>query len=266
MQQYLELLQTVLDKGVKRQDRTGTGTLSIFGAQMRFDLSKGFPLLTTKKLNTKAIIYELLWFIQGQTNIKWLNEHGVHIWDPWADENGELGRIYGYQWRNWTAENGKHIDQLKNAIETIKNNPTSRRIIVSAWNVGDLDKMALPPCHILYQFYVDTENRRLSLQLYQRSADLFIGVPFNIASYSLLLMLVAQVTGYQPGDFVHTLGDTHIYLNHIDQVKLQLSRTPKQLPTVELNPDVKCLFDFTYDDIKIKNYDAWPHIKAPVAV
>lgn len=266
MQQYLDLLQKVLDTGVKRQDRTGTGTLSIFGAQMRFDMSKGFPLLTTKKLNTKAIIYELLWFIQGQTNIKWLNDNGVHIWDPWADENGELGRIYGYQWRNWTAENGKHIDQLKNALETIKNNPTSRRIIVSAWNVGDLDKMALPPCHILYQFYVDTENKRLSLQLYQRSADLFIGVPFNIASYSLLLMMVAQVTGYQPGDFVHTLGDTHIYLNHIEQVKLQLSRTPKPLPTVELNPEVKCLFDFTYDDIKIKNYDAWPHIKAPVAV
>ncbi len=266
MQQYLDLLQKVLDTGVKRQDRTGTGTLSIFGAQMRFDLSKGFPLLTTKKLNTKAIIYELLWFIQGQTNIKWLNDNGVHIWDPWADENGELGRIYGYQWRNWTAENGKHIDQLKNALETIKNNPTSRRIIVSAWNVGDLDKMALPPCHILYQFYVDTENKRLSLQLYQRSADLFIGVPFNIASYSLLLMMVAQVTGYQPGDFVHTLGDTHIYLNHIEQVKLQLSRTPKPLPTVELNPEVKCLFDFTYDDIKIKNYEAWPHIKAPVAV
>ena len=266
MQQYLDLLQKVLDTGVKRQDRTGTGTLSIFGAQMRFDLSKGFPLLTTKKLNTKAIIYELLWFIQGQTNIKWLNDNGVHIWDPWADENGELGRIYGYQWRNWTAENGKHIDQLKNALETIKNNPTSRRIIVSAWNVGDLDKMALPPCHILYQFYVDTENKRLSLQLYQRSADLFIGVPFNIASYSLLLMMVAQVTGYQPGNFVHTLGDTHIYLNHIEQVKLQLSRTPKPLPTVELNPEVKCLFDFTYDDIKIKNYDAWPHIKAPVAV
>ena len=266
MQQYLDLLKNVLENGVKKQDRTGVGTLSIFGAQMRFDLSKGFPLLTTKKLNTKAIIYELLWFIQGQTNIKWLNDHGIHIWDPWADQNGELGRIYGYQWRGWTAENGRRIDQLKNAIETIKNNPTSRRIIVSAWNVGDLDKMALPPCHILFQFYVDTENRRLSLQLYQRSADLFIGVPFNIASYSLLLLMVAQVTGYQPGEFIHTLGDTHIYLNHIQQVKQQLQRTPKPLPTVKLNPDVKCLFDFTYDDIKIENYQAWPHIKAPVAV
>ncbi len=266
MQQYLDLLKYVLENGGKKQDRTGVGTLSIFGAQMRFDLSKGFPLMTTKKLNTKAIIYELLWFIRGETNIKWLNDNGVHIWDPWADENGELGRIYGYQWRGWTAENGERIDQLKNAIETIKNNPTSRRIIVSAWNVGDLDKMALPPCHILYQFYVDPVNRKLSLQLYQRSADLFIGVPFNIASYSLLLMMVAQVTGYQPGEFIHTLGDTHIYLNHIEQVKEQLSRKPKPLPTVRLNPEVKCLFDFKYEDITIENYDAWPHIKAPVAV
>ncbi len=266
MQQYLDLLRYTLENGVKKDDRTGVGTLSIFGYQMRFDLSKGFPLLTTKKLHTKSIIYELLWFIRGETNIKWLNDHGVHIWDPWADENGELGRIYGYQWRGWTGENGQRIDQLKQAIETIRNNPTSRRIIVSAWNVGDMDKMALPPCHILYQFYVDPVNKKLSLQLYQRSADLFIGVPFNIASYSLLLMMVAQVTGYKPGEFVHTLGDAHIYLNHIDQVKLQLSRTPRPLPRVHLNPEVKCLFDFKYEDITIEGYDAWPHIKAEVAV
>lgn len=266
MQQYLDLLSYTLEHGVEKKDRTGVGTISIFGYQMRFDLSKGFPLLTTKKLHFKSIVYELLWFIQGKTNIKWLNEHGVRIWNPWADENGELGRIYGYQWRGWTAEDGKRIDQLKNAIEIIKNNPNSRRIIVSAWNVGDLDKMALPPCHILFQFYVDTVNKSLSLQLYQRSADLFIGVPFNIASYSLLLLMVAQVTGYKPGEFIHTLGDAHIYLNHLDQVKLQLSRKPRALPQVKLNDKVKCLFDFKYEDIVLSGYDPWPHIKADVAV
>jgi thymidylate synthase len=266
MQQYLDLLNHVLHNGIKKQDRTGTGTLSIFGAQLRFDLSKGFPLLTTKKLNTKAIVYELLWFIRGETNIKWLNQHGVHIWDPWAKPNGDLGPIYGYQWRHWPTCNGQHIDQLKNAIETIKHNPNSRRIIISAWNVADLDKMALPPCHILFQFYVDTFNKRLSLQLYQRSADLFIGVPFNIASYSLLLSMVAHVTGYKPGEFIHTMGDAHIYLNHIEQVKTQLQRQPKPLPTLWLNPKITCLFDFTFNDIKFNNYQAWPHIKAPVAV
>lgn len=266
MKQYLDVLRYTLEKGVKKEDRTGVGTISTFGHQMRFDLSEGFPLITTKKLHVKSIIYELLWFIRGDTNIKWLNDHGVHIWDPWADENGELGRIYGYQWRGWTGENGERIDQLKQAIDTIRNNPTSRRIIVSAWNVGDLDKMALPPCHILYQFYVDPVNKKLSLQLYQRSADLFIGVPFNIASYSLLLMMVAQVTGYTPGEFIHTLGDAHIYLNHLEQVKLQLSRTPRPLPRVRLNPEVKCLFDFRYEDITIEGYDPWPHIKGEVAV
>lgn len=265
MKQYLDVLKYVLDNGIKKQDRTGVGTLSVFGYQMRFNLQEGFPLLTTKKLHLKSIIYELLWFIKGETNVRYLQENGVRIWNPWADENGDLGPIYGHQWRKWTAKEG-NIDQLKNAIDQIRNNPTSRRIIVSAWNVGDLPKMALPPCHILYQFYVDPVNKRLSLQLYQRSADLFIGVPFNIASYSLLLMMVAQVTGYQPWEFIHTLGDAHIYLNHIEQVKLQLSREPRPLPTMKLNPNVKCLFDFKYEDFKLENYNPHPHIKADVAV
>ncbi len=264
MQQYLEILDHVLKHGTKKEDRTGTGTLSVFGYQARYDLSKGFPLITTKKLHLKSIIYELLWFIRGDTNVKWLQEHGVRIWNPWAGPDGELGRIYGYQWRKWTTENGGHIDQLKNVVEQIKTNPDSRRLIVSAWNVGDLDKMNLPPCHILYQFYV--ADGKLSLQLYQRSADLFIGVPFNIASYSLLLMMVAQVTGLEPGEFIHTLGDTHIYLNHIEQVKEQLSREPRPLPKMRLNPEVKDLFDFKYEDFTLEGYDPWPHIKADVAV
>jgi len=264
MQQYLEILDHVLKHGTKKEDRTGTGTLSVFGYQARYDLSKGFPLITTKKLHLKSIIYELLWFIRGDTNVKWLQEHGVRIWNPWADPDGELGRIYGYQWRKWTTENGGHIDQLKNVVEQIKTNPDSRRLIVSAWNVGDLDKMNLPPCHILYQFYV--ADGKLSLQLYQRSADLFIGVPFNIASYSLLLMMVAQVTGLEPGEFIHTLGDAHIYLNHIEQVKEQLSREPRPLPKMRLNPEVKDLFDFKYEDFTLEGYDPWPHIKADVAV
>ncbi len=263
MKQYLQLLDFVLKNGVRKDDRTGVGTLSIFGYQMRFNLQEGFPLLTTKKLHLKSIIYELLWFIKGDTNIKYLNDHGVRIWNPWADENGDLGRIYGYQWRSWTAE-GRNIDQLKNVIEQLKNNPNSRRHIVSAWNVGDLDKMALPPCHILFQFYV--AEGKLSCQLYQRSADLFIGVPFNIASYSLLTMMMAQVLGLQPGEFIHTLGDAHIYLNHIPQVKLQLTRKPRKLPKMILNPEVKCLFDFKYEDFTLVDYNPYPHIKAEVAV
>ncbi len=263
MKQYLEILDYVLKNGVKKEDRTGTGTLSVFGYQTRYDLQKGFPLVTTKKIHFKSVVYELLWFIKGETNIKFLTDNGVRIWNPWADENGELGRIYGYQWRSWTAED-RNIDQLSQVIEQIKNNPNSRRIIVSAWNVGDLDKMALPPCHILFQFYV--ANGKLSCQLYQRSADLFIGVPFNIASYALLTKMIAQVTGLQAGEFIHTLGDAHIYLNHIEQVKLQLSRQPKPLPELKLNPDIKNLFDFTYDDIKLIGYDPYPHIKADVAV
>ncbi len=263
MKQYLEILDYVLKNGVKKEDRTGTGTLSVFGYQTRYDLQKGFPLVTTKKIHFKSVVYELLWFIKGETNIKFLTDNGVRIWNPWADENGELGRIYGYQWRSWTAED-RNIDQLSQVIEQIKNNPNSRRLIVSAWNVGDLDKMALPPCHILFQFYV--ANGKLSCQLYQRSADLFIGVPFNIASYALLTKMIAQVTGLQAGEFIHTLGDAHIYLNHIEQVKLQLSRQPKPLPELELNPEIKSLFDFTYDDIKLIGYDPHPHIKADVAV
>ncbi len=263
MKQYLEILDYVLKNGIKKEDRTGTGTLSVFGYQTRYDLQKGFPLVTTKKIHFKSVVYELLWFIKGETNIKFLTDNGVRIWNPWADENGELGRIYGYQWRSWTAED-RNIDQLKQVIEQIKNNPNSRRLIVSAWNVGDLDKMALPPCHILFQFYV--ANGKLSCQLYQRSADLFIGVPFNIASYALLTKMIAQVTGLQAGEFIHTLGDAHIYLNHIEQVKLQLSREPKPLPELELNPEIKSLFDFTYDDIKLIGYDPHPHIKADVAV
>jgi thymidylate synthase len=264
MKQYLELLDHILDKGVKKDDRTGTGTLSVFGYQMRFDLADGFPMLTTKKLHLKSIIHELLWFLQGNTNTGYLNDNGVKIWNEWADENGNLGRIYGYQWRSWTAPDGKHIDQISQVINSIKSNPNSRRHIVSAWNVGDLDKMALPPCHILFQFYV--ADGKLSCQLYQRSADIFLGVPFNIASYSLLLMMVAQVTGLQPGDFVHTIGDGHIYLNHMEQVKLQLTREPRELPKMNLNPEIINIFDFTYADFTLENYNPHPHIKGEISV
>jgi len=249
MKQYLDLLQHVLDHGVLKEDRTGTGTHSVFGYQMRFDLQNGFPLLTTKKLHLKSIIHELLWFLKGDTNVKYLQANGVRIWNEWADENGDLGHIYGYQWRSWPDYNGGHIDQIKEAIHTIQNNPDSRRIIVSAWNVADLPQMNLPPCHAFFQFYV--ANGKLSLQLYQRSADIFLGVPFNIASYALLLMMVAQVTGLEAGDFVHTLGDAHIYNNHIEQVREQLSREPRALPTMKLNPNVKSIFDFKYEDFEI---------------
>ncbi len=263
MKQYIDILQDILDNGVKKEDRTGTGTLSVFGRQMRFNLQDGFPLVTTKKLHLKSIIYELLWFIKGETNIKFLTDNGVKIWNPWADENGNLGRIYGYQWRSWTAEN-RNIDQLTEVINSLKNNPNSRRHIVSAWNVGDIDKMALPPCHVLFQFYV--ANGKLSCQLYQRSADMFIGVPFNIASYALLTMMIAQVTGYELGDFVHTFGDAHIYSNHIEQVKEQISRKPKKLPILKINKKIKSIFDFKYEDFEIIGYEAHPHIKADVAV
>ncbi len=263
MKQYLDLLQHVLDNGIKKEDRTGTGTISTFGYQMRFDLQKGFPLLTTKKIHLPSVIHELLWFIKGDTNVRYLQENKVRIWNEWADEDGELGRIYGYQWRSWTAED-RNIDQLKEVIESIKNNPNSRRHIVSAWNVGDLDKMNLPPCHILYQFYV--ADGKLSCQLYQRSADIFLGVPFNIASYSLLLMMMAQVTGLQPGEFIHTLGDAHIYLNHIDQVKLQLTREPRELPKMKLNPEIKSLFDFKFEDFELTDYNPHPHIKGEISV
>lgn len=265
MQQYLDLLQHILKDGTIKHDRTGTGTKSVFGYQMRFNLEDGFPLLTTKKLHLKSIIYELLWFLKGDTNVKYLQDNGVRIWNEWADpETGDLGHIYGYQWRSWPDYDGGFIDQISEAVEDIKHNPDSRRIIVSAWNVADLKRMNLPPCHLLFQFYV--ANGKLSLQLYQRSADTFLGVPFNIASYALLLMMTAQVTGLKPGEFVHTTGDTHIYLNHIDQVKLQLQRTPRPLPTMRLNPDVKSLFDFTYDDFVLENYDPWPHIAGKVSV
>lgn len=263
MQQYLNVLDYVLNNGNIKTDRTNTGTKSIFGYQMRFDLQKGFPLITTKKIHLKSIIYELLWFIKGDTNIKYLKDNNVKIWDPWASKDGELGPIYGYQWRSWTARN-RNIDQLSEVIESIKNNPDSRRLIVSAWNVGDIDQMALPPCHILFQFYV--ADGKLSCQLYQRSADLFIGVPFNIASYALLTMMIAQVTNLKPGEFVHTLGDAHIYLNHTEQVKLQLSRNPYELPIMKINPKVKSIFDFKYDDFELVGYNAHPHIKADVAV
>ncbi len=264
MKQYLDLLQHILDHGVVKHDRTGTGTISTFGYQMRFDLSEGFPLLTTKKLHLKSIIHELLWFLAGDTNVKYLQDNGVRIWNEWADENGELGHIYGYQWRSWPDYNGGHIDQIKEAVETIKHNPDSRRIIVSAWNVADLPTMKLPPCHAMFQFYV--ADGRLSLQLYQRSADCFLGVPFNIASYALLLRMMAQVTGLRPGDFVHTLGDAHLYLNHIEQAKLQLERDTRQLPKMVINPDVDDLFGFKYEDFKLEGYDPHPHIKAEVSV
>ncbi len=264
MRQYLNLLETILEKGTKKEDRTGTGTISRFGHQMRFDLSEGFPIITTKKLHLKSIIHELLWFLAGDTNIKYLTDNGVRIWNEWADEDGGLGHIYGYQWRSWPTPDGNHIDQISNIIDSIQNNPDSRRHIVSAWNVGELDKMNLPPCHILFQFYV--ANGKLSCQLYQRSADIFLGVPFNIASYALLTMMVAQVTGLQPGEFIHTLGDAHIYSNHIEQVKLQLTRQPFALPQMKINQQVKSIFDFKYDDFELVNYQAHPHIKGKVAV
>lgn len=264
MKQYLELLDHILTHGTDKEDRTGTGTRSVFGYQMRFNLADGFPLLTTKKLHLKSIIYELLWFLKGDTNVKYLQEHGVRIWNEWADENGDLGHIYGYQWRSWPAYDGTFIDQISEAIDQIKNNPSSRRIIVSAWNVADIPSMKLPPCHAFFQFYV--ADGRLSLQLYQRSADTFLGVPFNIASYALLLMMVAQVTGLEAGDFVHTLGDTHIYRNHFEQARLQLTREPRKLPRMIINPDVKNIFDFKYEDFELVDYDPHPHIKADVSV
>lgn len=264
MKQYLDLLNRIVTEGVQKSDRTGTGTISVFGHQMRFDLRDGFPLLTTKKLHFKSIVYELLWFLSGNTNVKYLQEHGVRIWNEWADENGDLGHIYGYQWRSWPDYNGGYIDQIAKVVDDIKNNPDSRRIIVSSWNVADLDNMNLPPCHLLFQFYV--ADGRLSLQLYQRSADTFLGVPFNIASYALLLMMMAQVTGLEPGEFVHTTGDTHIYLDHIEQVKLQLTREPRPLPRMVINPDVKNIFDFKYEDFQLEGYDPWPHIPGKVSV
>ena len=264
MKQYLDLLKYIRTHGVMKEDRTGTGTQSVFGYQMRFDLSEGFPLLTTKKVHLKSIIYELLWFIAGDTNVKYLQDHGVTIWDEWADENGDLGPVYGHQWRSWPAPNGGVIDQLSMVIDTIKQNPDSRRMLVTAWNPAEVDQMALPPCHCLFQFYV--ADGKLSCQLYQRSADVFLGVPFNIASYALLTMMVAQVCGLEPGEFVHTTGDTHIYRNHFDQVATQLSREPRPLPRMRLNPDVRSLFDFKYEDFTLEGYDPWPAIKAPVAV
>lgn len=264
MKQYLDLLNRVLTEGSSKEDRTGTGTISVFGHQMRFNLEEGFPLLTTKKLHLKSIIYELLWFLQGDTNVKYLQEHGVRIWNEWADENGELGPVYGHQWRSWPDYKGGTIDQIANVVNMIKSNPDSRRLIVSAWNVAEVEKMALPPCHTLFQFYV--ANGRLSLQLYQRSADIFLGVPFNIASYALLLMMVAQATGLKAGDFVHTLGDAHIYRNHLDQVKLQLTRDPRKLPIMKINPEKKDIFSFEYEDFTLEGYDPHPHIAGQVAV
>lgn len=264
MQQYLDLLHRILEEGKVKTDRTGTGTKSIFGHQMRFNLEDGFPVLTTKKLHLKSIIYELLWFLKGDTNVKYLQEHGVSIWNEWADENGDLGPVYGHQWRSWPDHRGGTIDQIQNVIDLIKHHPDSRRMLVTAWNPADISEMALPPCHCLFQFYV--ADGRLSLQLYQRSADTFLGVPFNIASYALLLQMMAQVTGLKAGDFIHTTGDTHLYLNHIEQAKLQLTRTPRDLPQMKLNPDVKRLFDFRYEDFELLNYNPWPHIKAEVAV
>jgi len=264
MKQYLDLLQRIRTEGVKKEDRTGTGTISVFGHQMRFNLEDGFPLVTTKKLHLKSIIHELLWFLSGDTNVKYLQENGVRIWNEWADENGDLGHIYGYQWRSWPDYEGGFIDQISEAVETIRKNPDSRRIIVNAWNVADLKKMNLPPCHMFFQFYV--ANGRLSLQMYQRSADTFLGVPFNIASYALLLQMMAQVTGLEAGDFIHTLGDAHIYLNHLEQVDLQLTRTPRPLPVMKLNPDVKDIFGFRYEDFQLEGYDPWPHIAGKVSV
>jgi thymidylate synthase len=264
MKQYLDLLDHVLKTGLKKTDRTGTGTISVFGYQMRFDLEKGFPLLTTKKLHLKSIIHELLWFISGDTNTRYLNENGVRIWDEWADKDGNLGPVYGYQWRSWPAGDGRKIDQLENVIASIKQTPDSRRHIISAWNVGELNKMALPPCHILFQFYV--ADGKLSCQLYQRSADIFIGVPFNIASYALLTLMVAQVTELKPGEFIHTLGDAHIYLNHIDQVKLQLTRQPYKLPEMKINPDIRDILKFRYDDFILEGYVSHPHIKGEISV
>lgn len=264
MEQYLDLLKKIKSEGALKGDRTGTGTRSIFGYQMRFDLSEGFPLLTTKKLHLRSIIHELLWFLAGDTNIKYLHDNKVTIWDEWASQEGELGPIYGYQWRSWPAPDGRHIDQIAAVVDSIRNNPDSRRHIVSAWNVADIDAMALPPCHALFQFYVC--DGKLSCQLYQRSADVFLGVPFNIASYALLTMMMAQVTGLRPGEFVHTLGDAHIYLNHMEQVEEQLKRTPRQLPVMKLNPEVKSIFDFKYEDFKLEGYDPYPSIKAPIAV
>ena len=264
MKQYLDLLDRILTEGHKKTDRTGTGTLSVFGNQMRFNLEDGFPLLTTKKLHLKSIIYELLWFLRGDTNVRWLQEHGVRIWNEWADENGELGPVYGHQWRSWPDYNGGTIDQIQNVIDLIKNHPDSRRMMVSAWNPAEVEQMALPPCHCLFQFYVADD--RLSLQLYQRSADTFLGVPFNIASYALLLQMMAQVTGLKPGEFVHTTGDTHLYLNHLEQARLQLTRTPRPLPTMKINPDVKNLFDFKYEDFELEGYNPYDHIKGEVSV
>jgi thymidylate synthase len=264
MKQYHDLLQHILDNGTKKEDRTGTGTISVFGYQMRFDLNEGFPCLTTKKLHLRSIIHELLWFLKGDTNIQYLKENNVSIWDEWADEDGNLGPVYGSQWRSWPAANGRHIDQIKLVLDQIKNNPDSRRIIVSAWNVGEIDKMALPPCHAFFQFYV--ADGKLSCQLYQRSADTFLGVPFNIASYALLTMIMAQVCGLKPGDFVHTLGDAHLYSNHLEQARLQLTRDFRPLPQMNINPNVKDLFDFKYEDFELVNYDPHPHIKAAVAI
>ena len=264
MKQYQDLLKRILKEGVKREDRTGVGTLSIFGHQMHFNMEDGFPLLTTKKLHLKSIIYELLWFLKGDTNIKYLQEHGVKIWNEWADENGDLGPVYGHQWRSWPDYKGGSIDQIKNVLDLIKHSPSSRRMLVTAWNPAEVDEMALPPCHCLFQFYV--AEGKLSLQLYQRSGDTFLGVPFNIASYSLLLHMMAQVTGLEVGEFIHTTGDTHIYLNHLEQVKLQLTRTPRPLPKIIINPDVKDLFSFHYDDFKIEDYNPYPHIPGTVAV
>ena len=264
MKQYLDLLQRVLDEGVRKSDRTGTGTISVFGHQMRFNLQDGFPCLTTKKLHLKSIIHELLWFLAGDTNIKYLNDNGVRIWDEWADENGDLGHVYGYQWRSWKTPDGQTIDQISNLVKSLKENPDSRRHIVSAWNVADIDNMALPPCHALFQFYV--ADGKLSCQLYQRSADLFLGVPFNIASYALLTMMLAQVCGYQYGEFIHTFGDAHIYLTHLEQVHTQLERTPRPLPKMKINPDVKDIFSFKYEDFELVDYNPYPHIKAEVSV
>lgn len=264
MKNYLNLLNRILTEGVEKGDRTGTGTKSVFGHQMRFNLSDGFPLLTTKKLHTKSIIYELLWFLKGDTNVRYLQEHGVRIWNEWADENGDLGPVYGHQWRSWPDYDGGVIDQIEYVLNQIRTNPNSRRMIVSAWNVAEVNKMALPPCHTLFQFYVC--DGKLSLQLYQRSADTFLGVPFNIASYALLTMMIAQVTGLEPGEFIHTTGDTHLYLNHLEQARLQLTREPRPLPVMKLNPNVKSLYDFKFEDFELVGYDPWPHIKAEVSV